>query len=73
MKRTAIVEGFEGDYCILEMDGRTKDVLKSDVDPAAAPGDVVVWDGSRWTPDAEQTEARSKTIKKLMDDVWEDE
>lgn len=72
MKRTAIVEGFEGNYCILEIDGQTEDVLKSEVDPAAGPGDVVVWDGVRWIPDPERTEERSKKMKQLMDEVWED-
>ncbi|WP_019636183.1 DUF3006 domain-containing protein [Paenibacillus fonticola] len=70
--RTGIIEGFEGDYCIIEIDGKTTDVLRSLVHASAKTGDVVIWNGSQWNVDVQQTEQRSKHIKSLMDELWED-
>lgn len=68
----AIVEGFEGDFCILEIDGQTKDVPRQQMDEKAKTGDIVVWNGEKWIPDPKQTEDRTRQIGKLMDEVWED-
>lgn len=68
----AIVEGFEGDFCILEIDGQTKAVPRQQMDEKAKAGDIVVWNGEKWIPDLKQTEDRTRQIGKLMDEVWED-
>ncbi|MEF2964622.1 DUF3006 domain-containing protein [Paenibacillus sp. M1] len=68
----AIVEGFEGEYCILEIDGAVKDVPRRQVDASVRAGDVVTWNGEKWVSDMEETKNRSRQIRKLMDEVWED-
>ncbi|RCX22981.1 DUF3006 family protein [Fontibacillus phaseoli] len=69
---SAIVEGFEGDICILEIEGQRQDVSRQQVDDRVKAGDVVLWNGEQWIPDLELTEERTRKIKKLMDEVWED-
>ncbi|WP_438349195.1 DUF3006 domain-containing protein [Paenibacillus sp. FA6] len=67
-----IVDRFEGNYVIIEIDGQTKDVNKSEVDVSVKAGDVVVFVNGVWTTDATETKQREQHIKKLMNDVWED-
>jgi len=67
-----IIEGFEGEYCIIEVDGQTRDVPRKLVGAGVKTGDVVEWDGTRWNINAEKTKQRSEYVKSLMDDVWDD-
>lgn len=72
MYMLAIIDSFEGDYCIIEIDGVTQDVSKSLVEKSAKVGDVVEWNGQKWITNQNKTIERSRSIKKLMDDLWED-
>jgi hypothetical protein len=67
-----IVDRFEGEFVVIEIDGVTKDIMKSDVDDHVKAGDSVLFLDSKWIVDENETKKRSKEIKKLMDDVWED-
>ncbi|WP_211750274.1 DUF3006 domain-containing protein [Paenibacillus sp. Marseille-Q4541] len=67
-----IVDRFEGDYAIIEIDGKTRDVAKSIVNSSVKVGDVVTLVDGIWKPNLTETEEREKQIKHLMDDVWED-
>ncbi|WP_160036829.1 DUF3006 domain-containing protein [Paenibacillus sp. An7] len=67
-----IVDRFEGDYAIIEIDGQTHDVSKSIVDAFVKVGDVVTLVEGVWKPNPKETKQREKQIKMLMDDVWED-
>lgn len=67
-----IVDRFEGDFAVIEIDGQTQDFSKKDVDLSVKVGDVVVLVEGIWTTDATETKQRKQKIKKLMDSVWED-
>ncbi|WMT42474.1 DUF3006 domain-containing protein [Paenibacillus sp. D2_2] len=67
-----IVEGFEGELCRIEVNGRIMDVPRSRVGNGVRPGDVVELKDGIWLVNRQKTEARGKEIKKLMDEVWED-
>lgn len=67
-----IVDRFEGDYVVIEIDGQTKDIHKSDVDVSVKAGDVVVIVNGICTTSMTETEQREHKIKKLMDDLWGD-
>ncbi|MDF2723916.1 MAG: hypothetical protein K0Q59_3591 [Paenibacillus sp.] len=67
-----IVEGFEGCYVIIEIDGETHDIEREAVHPDVQAGDCVVLEDGIWVADSEATEARTKYMKKLMEDVWND-
>lgn len=67
-----IVERFEGDFVVIEIDGVTKDILKALVSDDVQAGDVVEFHHEMWIRDESATKKRSIEIKKLMDSVWED-
>ncbi|MGF7050327.1 AmiR/NasT family two-component response regulator [Paenibacillus sp. DS2015] len=67
-----IVDRFEGDYVVIEIEGQTRDIDKSDVAVSVKVGDVVIFVAGVWKTDATETGQREQQIKKLMDDVWED-
>ena len=67
-----IVDRFEGDYVVIEVNGETLDVEKGKVANGVTAGDTVELIDGIWTKDEEGTETRSAEIKKLMDSVWED-
>ncbi|WIV21209.1 DUF3006 domain-containing protein [Paenibacillus polygoni] len=67
-----IVDRFEGDYAVIEIDGQTHDVSKSIIDASVKVGDVVTLVEGVWKPNPTETKQREKQIKMLMDDVWED-
>jgi hypothetical protein len=67
-----IVDRFEGDFVVIEVDGVTSDIAKSEVDNNVKTGNSVLFVDGKWVTDQNETIIRSKEIKKLMDDVWED-
>lgn len=68
-----IIEGFEGEQCILEVDGKTRSIPRDQVDAGVKAGDVVEWNGSKWVADVEATRQRAEHIRQLMDAVWEED
>lgn len=67
-----IVDRFEGEYAVIEIDGVTHDIPRTLVDEQVQPGDVVECIQERWMKNETATKQRSAEIKKLMDDVWAD-
>lgn len=68
-----IVDRFEGEYAVIEIDGQTKDIHKCEVDSAAAAGDCVRFVNGKWVVDVKRSEQRKQRLQKLMDEVWEEE
>ena len=67
-----IVDRFEGDFVVIEIEGNTKDVPKETLNPSVKVNDVVELVDGKWIVKEEETEKRRKEIKALMDSVWED-
>lgn len=67
-----IVDRFEGDVVVIEIDGKTTDVARDQVDPQVREGDVVILTDGIWKTDPAATEERSRKIQKLMEQLWED-
>jgi hypothetical protein len=67
-----IVDRFEGDIAVVEIEGKTHDFPKSLFPSEVKPGDIVVVDEEHIHIDKKQTEERKKDINKLMDELWED-
>ena len=67
-----IVDRFEGNLVVIEIDGNTQDIPKDRVDPDVKVSDVVELVNGKWIAKKSETEARKKKIKSLMDSVWED-
>ena len=67
-----IVDRFEGDFVVIEIEGNTKDIPKKQVDSSVKVNDVVELVDGKWIVKEADTERRRKEIKALMDSVWED-
>jgi len=63
-----IIDRFEGDYAVVELEDRsTANLLRSLVPPGAREGDVLVIE-----IDKNATAERRKKIQKLMEELWEE-
>ena len=71
-KTTGIVDRFEGDVAVIEIDGKTRDVPRSQLAEDVKENDVVEWADGKWIKNAEATRQRTERIKTLMDSLWED-
>ncbi|WP_042345138.1 DUF3006 domain-containing protein [Bacillus massiliigorillae] len=67
-----IVDRFEDEFVIIEIDGKTKDFPRASVGEDVAVGDVVELKEAKWFTDKVATEKRSHEIKSLLDSIWED-
>ncbi|MBS4198331.1 DUF3006 domain-containing protein [Bacillus sp. FJAT-49732] len=67
-----IIDRFEGEWVVVEIDGETQDFEKSMFPKEAVSGDVVEIKGDKVRILKTETEQLRKEIEKLMDDVWED-
>jgi Protein of unknown function (DUF3006). len=66
-----IIDRFEGDYVIVEFEGRKmKDISKNLVVPEAKEGDVIVLVDGKYQVDHEETQKRKAEIAKLTEDMW---
>ncbi len=70
--KKGIVDRFEGDFVIIEIDGKTVDVPRAEVDHNVKVNDTVVKKGELWVTDMEATKSRHQYMKNLMDQLWED-
>lgn len=72
MKR-AIIDRFEGDFAICEMeDGSFLDIDIHIIPEDASEGDVIIICDDCIQIDAEATDRRRKRIKELMKDMWDE-
>ncbi|MGO4273899.1 DUF3006 domain-containing protein, partial [Paenibacillus sp. TAF58] len=62
-----IVDRFEGDIAVIEIQGETRDFSKSILDPGIRAGDSVELKDGKWVKDEVETENRMERIKGLMD------
>ncbi|MCR2822102.1 DUF3006 domain-containing protein [Lederbergia panacisoli] len=67
-----IIDRFEGDWVVVEIDGDTVDFEKSLFPKEALAGDVVEINGDKVKILKAETDKLRKEIEELMDDVWED-
>jgi hypothetical protein len=67
-----IVDRFEGDYAIIEIDGDTKDFPRTEVSADVSEGDVVDCIEGKWEKNEAETKKRTEEIKKQAEDLWAD-
>lgn len=69
-----IIDRFEGDYAICERADKTKiDILRKNMPSTLKEGDCIILNEDQSiTFDEEETKAREKRIKSLMDSLFED-
>lgn len=67
-----IIDRFEGDIAVIEINGKTQDFPKSILPQKAVVGDVIEITGNKAKILKSETEKLRKEIEDLMNDVWED-
>lgn len=67
-----IIDRFEGDLAVIEIDGITKDYDKSILPKGAQVGDMLLFKGDQISILKNETEKLRKDIEALMDELWED-
>lgn len=67
-----IIDRFEGDWAVVEIDGETRDFDRKIFPKEAVAGDVVKIEGNQVTLLKGETKKRRKEIEQLMDEVFED-
>jgi hypothetical protein len=65
-----IIDRFEDDLVILEIEGENKVVKRCDIPQEAREGDVVVFAHNSWTIDKDGTRDRKNNIDKLANELW---
>lgn len=68
----AILDRFEGNYGILEINGEMVAVKRNNINANAKEGDVLILINAIWTPDFEATKQRKEEIEKLSRDLWQE-
>lgn len=68
-----IIDRFEGELVVVEIDGDPKDFPKSLFPQDATAGDVVEIKEGKITVLKDETDKLRKEIEELMEDVWEKE
>jgi hypothetical protein len=71
-KIKGIIDRFEGNIAVVEIDGLTKDYNKALFPKEASVGDVIEIEGKKVTVLKKESEKLRKEIEDLMNDVWED-
>ena len=69
--KKGIIDRFEGDIAVVEIDGENVDMPKASMPKGAKAGDALVMDGDKITIDVEATKALRKEIEQLMDELFE--
>lgn len=67
-----IIDRFEEELVVVEIDGEMKDFHKDLFPPEVVAGDVVEIEGNKVTVYKTETEVLRKEIENLMSEVWED-
>lgn len=65
-----IIDRFENEYAIIEIEGTPKVVERSDIPSEAREGDVMVFSRNTWTIDKTGTIRRSQKINNLANELW---
>ena len=64
------IDRFKGDYVVVEIEGVTNTIKRSDIPAEAREGDVIIWNKSQWIIDRPGTDELKKEIQKLADELW---
>jgi hypothetical protein len=72
MMERGIIDRFEGDIAVIEIEGRTRDIRRSLLPLDAKVGDsILIRDTGDILVDPAATADRKKQIQELMDDLFE--
>ncbi|MEK3698226.1 DUF3006 domain-containing protein [Paenibacillus sp. FSL R10-2199] len=70
--RKGIIDRFEGGYAVIEFDGKTEDVLRSELPAEVKAGDTLIFKDEEVIIDTEDTASRKERIDNLIDELFKD-
>lgn len=70
MKR-GIIDRFEGELAVIEINNSTIDVHKSKLPSTAKEGDVLIIEDDKYTIDKNETDKKRREVQDLMDKLFE--
>jgi hypothetical protein len=65
-----ILERYEGEIAVLEVDGKIKNVPTEKLEKGISEGTVLIFKNNMYLPDSEATAARRKKIASLQEDLF---
>lgn len=68
----AIIDRFEGEYAVVEIEGEFKHIERRKLPAEAREGDVLAFHDRKWVIQKRITSDLKKEIDKLADELWED-
>lgn len=68
----AVIDRWEGEYAVLDIQGKIENIKKSQIPPDAREGDVLVKKCGQWIIDRKSSEKIKQEIDHLADELWED-
>jgi len=68
----AVIDRFEGEYAVLDIEGKLENIKKSEIPENAGEGDVLLKLAGRWIIDRGGTETLKKEVDDLAEEIWED-
>ncbi|OMC83374.1 DUF3006 domain-containing protein [Viridibacillus sp. FSL H8-0123] len=72
MKKTGIIDRFEGELAVIEFEDGMKDIPKSKLPNGVKPGDMLRFEGDSITIDHEGKKKLAKEIEDLANELFED-
>jgi hydrogenase maturation factor len=66
-----IIDRFEGEWVVIEIEGTTRNILKSFLPEESKVGDAVIIENGAIRVDAQETAKRKTEAKQLMDELFE--
>lgn len=70
--RKGIIDRFEGTFAVVEFDGETEDILRSELPAEAKTGDTLIFEDDSVKIDKADKAKRKNEIQNLMDEVFEE-
>ena len=62
-----VIERFEGDYAVIEIDGVMSEIKREQLPGNASEGDVIEDSGSGWRVNTEATKQRRAAVRRKLD------
>jgi hydrogenase maturation factor len=66
-----VIDRFEGEWVVIEIEGTTRNILKSSLPEELKVGDSVIIENGAIRADAQETAKRKTETKQLMDELFE--
>ena len=67
-----IIDRFEGEFAVCEREDKTfLNIPRKHLPKGAEEGDVIIFENGKYRIDKETTKKRRETIRKKMDELWD--